>query len=87
MAWILIVIGAHLLQGYIPEWFVSETGQITIDSFGPFTPLAVIGLLLGWRWVWHGTILWFLQDTGGYLMRLKYLLAPAPNCINEYAFG
>jgi len=39
-----------LLQGCIPawspHWFVSETGQITTDSFGSFTVLAGAGFCL-----------------------------------------
>lgn len=91
MAWTLVVIGATLLQSYIPEWypqwFVSETGQITIDPFGPITALVIVGLLLGWRWVWHITLFWLLLGCVGYLPTLQRLLDPTSNFINEYAFG
>jgi hypothetical protein len=91
MAWTLVVIGATLLQGYIPEWypqwFVSETGQITLDPFGPFTFLAVVGLLMGWRWMWHITLFWFVVGSVGYLPTIQRLLDPTSNFINEYALG
>ena len=91
MAWTLVVIGTTLLQGYIPEWypqwFVSETGQITIDPFGPFTLLAVAGLLVGWRWMWHIALFWFFIGGIGYLPTIQRLLDPASNFMNEYAFG
>lgn len=91
MAWTLFVIGTALLQGYIPawypQWFVAETGQITIDPFGPFTALAVVGLLLGWRWMWHITLFWFLIGGIGYLPTIQRLLDPASSFVNEHAFG
>jgi hypothetical protein len=91
MAWTFVVIGTTLLQGYIPEcypqWFVSETGQITIDPFGSFTLLAVAGLVVGWRWMWHIALFWFAIGSVGYLPMIQRLLDPAPNFIDDYAFG
>lgn len=75
-----------LIPDWYPEWFVSETGQITVN-LGWIGWLIVIGLLIGWHWVRPIALVYYLIGFIAAIPLLNRLFDAQSNYVNEHFFG
>lgn len=88
--WTLVAASALVLRCIIPDvypqWFVDESGQITV-RLGWIGGLVVVGLLWGRRWMRPVALTYFVVGFIGAIPIVHRLLTAQPNFINDHAFG
>lgn len=90
LGWTLVAASVLVLRCIIPEvypqWFVDESGQITI-RLGWIGGLLVAGLLWGRWWIRPVALVYFVVGFIGAFPIARRLLDPQANFINGHLFG
>lgn len=88
--WTLVAVSALGIRCMIPEvypqWFVDESGQITV-RLGWIGGLVVAGLLWGRWWMRPVALVYFVVGFIGAIPIVSRLLSAQPNFINDHAVG
>jgi len=89
-AWTFVAGSALVARCIIPEmypqWFVDESGQITV-RLGWIGGLVVAGLLWGRWWMRPVALVYFVVGFIGAIPIASRLLSAQPNFINDHALG